>query len=125
MRILEHIISDNKEKMAQAETKLAKNAEEITKLMKEYEGTIAGEEDRQCFAALTAARAGYLPIRKQVLDLSAAGKKQEAEDLMEARFNGLFNTYKEAAHNLLMLNMKQGEGPGSRSARLSLRARQG
>jgi Four helix bundle sensory module for signal transduction len=103
------VAATDKKGMAQADAKTAKNVDNVSNPLKDYEGTITSEADRKCLAALIAARAESAQVRKQVLELSAAGKKQEAHDLMETRLNQTFNTYKEAAHALLLLNATQGK----------------
>jgi methyl-accepting chemotaxis protein len=112
-RVLEHVLADTKEGKAQADAKIAKNNDDISALLKEYEGLPnKSEEDRKLLAEVETVRAEVATCRNQVLALSREGKQGEAQALVEGRLEPAFNRYKEAAKALLVCNTKEGEKSG-------------
>ncbi len=77
--ILEHIAATNPTEMADAEQEIAQATGTLEKAMKEYEGTITMEEDRQIFVGMAALlRMLVTSFREDVMELSKADRAAEA-----------------------------------------------
>ena len=106
-RTWQHIATTNKEEMTKLEADMQQAADEQTKLMKDYEGTIFEAEDRANFDAISAPRQAYTDCRKQVIELSRAGKKDEAATLALSKLIPAREAYLKAVDNVTEYNKKQ------------------
>lgn len=108
-RILQHILEDTEAERQELDRKIEKNTAELNQLFEDYEKTITQDEDRRLFGVLKDAREHFIPVKKQVLDLSSSGKNSEAVALIRTELASLFDAYKNAAHELLLFNKQNAD----------------
>jgi methyl-accepting chemotaxis protein len=98
--------------LAAIETDITAASDEQTQVIKDYEATIFGPEDRALFDGIAAPRKAFGDIRKEVVALSSAGKKQEALALATTQLVPARQAYEKAVTALVDYN----RGSSDRSA---------
>ena len=105
----EHLLATAPAEMAKAERGIDEAAGEIDKELGNYEKTITRDDDRRLFEALKQPRTEYVAARREVLALSTAGKKTEAQALLGARVNDAFDRFTAAVQAEVDYNKKNGD----------------
>ncbi len=77
--LLKHTAEPDPVKMAAFEQSIADSRKAMGDALKDYEGTIADDKDRQLYEADQVALADYDVMRNQALTLSKAGRKAESQ----------------------------------------------
>lgn len=77
-----------------------------------YDKTIFSSEDRENFEAVQRLRNEYIQVREQILNLTDAGKQQEALAMYRNALLPLHAQVKAAADKLFRFNMQKGEERG-------------
>ena len=103
-RTWQHIGTTDKDALAKLDADMAACSNEQTETMKHYESTIFDDHDREVFDAIAAPRKAYTDIRKEILALSEAGKKDEASALAINKLIPAREAYLNAVQALTKLN---------------------
>ena len=102
--VMRQVIALDKEQMSNAEAEIEKIRTEVTQSFAEYEKLINNDKERALYDNLKRARADFTETRKQVLELSRAGKKQEAVALLDTKLQPLNERYIGEADKLAEFN---------------------
>ena len=109
MHILRHSLATTTEERKHWEDEITKMAGVIAKELEDYEKSIVREEDRAAFNKLQAARAQYIKLRAQALQLSNSGKNQEFMDFSRASLSPAYEAYQTGARELFEENADYGK----------------
>jgi methyl-accepting chemotaxis protein len=102
--LLQHLLSDDAQRKANAEERIAKVREELDKLAVEYESTVTNDEDRRRLQGATEARKDWLAQIAPMLELSRGGKQKEAYALFVERGYPAFTKFRDATVGLADYN---------------------
>jgi methyl-accepting chemotaxis protein len=108
LSVLRHITAKTPEEKKNFENDVDSIASQITKVLDDYEKTIARTEDRGQFNQVKLARDAYVKARGQVLQVSREGKEAEALDLNKSTLRPLYAAYLKECDGLFEENSKFG-----------------
>jgi methyl-accepting chemotaxis protein len=111
-RALAFVTDENETARRHHTEDLERNAEQIKRLMAEYEATITLEEDRRLYQALAATLPPVLDAEHEVIALAQAGKQQEALHVEHEKLDPAFERANLAAKALADFNTLNGERVG-------------
>ena len=94
------LIWDDPAKVATALEVVAKARETIAKTLESLTPTITSDEGKKRLAAVVEARASYVPVQLQFVDLVRAGKKEDAEALLAEKLRPTQLAYFKALDEL-------------------------
>jgi methyl-accepting chemotaxis protein len=108
--LLQHIVSDDPQQMADAEREMAATGQQLDAVLKTYESTISRAKDRELFNAIGPALAEMRRIRDaEIFPLSRAAKQREAADAFRTKFMPAFKTLMNAANAEVEFNKTSGD----------------
>ncbi|WP_431260898.1 methyl-accepting chemotaxis protein [Roseateles chitinivorans] len=93
----DHLLSDDKQEMAQIERNIAHARKELADAEKAYQPYITNDEERRLYAEVVAARDAYFAAQERLLHLSRSdGTDAEAKAFFRADSRNSFNTWVKA-----------------------------
>ncbi len=101
-----HVLADDEAGIAEADEILKGQRETIAENKKKIDELVSSPEEAQIVADLTKAMDNYFAISQRVLDLSRAGKKDEAQELMTGESRTARQVMDELTVKELDLNIK-------------------
>ncbi len=104
----EHIISTDKNEMAQKEKDMEAKNSEIQSNMQEYEKTFYDDKDKQLFETAKNDWNQYLKVHEKVISLSRDLKTDEAMEIMNGEAKEYFNSASESLTELSKYNQEMG-----------------
>lgn len=107
--IRQHVLETDAAALARTDQALATCSSQMTRMIRQYRQTVAGDEDQKLFDAIIAARAPYLTARNTVQQLSAAGKKAEALAALEQKDTPAAAVYAQAVQAEIDYNRENGD----------------
>ena len=99
------IFSDDKKVSAALETTLAAR-DRVTKTLEALAPTIRSEEGKKRLAAVTEARAAYIPVQQRFIDMVRAGEKDTAAGVLETQLRPVQLAYMKALSDLKGLQIE-------------------
>jgi methyl-accepting chemotaxis protein len=90
------LIWDDPAKQAGSREVIQKSRETITKAYEKITPTIRSEQGKKLLAATLEARAAFTPVSQEMQDLVKAGKKAEAEALLDSKLRPAQHVYMDA-----------------------------
>jgi methyl-accepting chemotaxis protein len=89
----QHLLTNDAGKMEQIEKQMTRDSELLTGAYKSYDGTLFNDGDKALLAKTIEARQAYTGLRKQMLALSKAGKKDAAVEFLNEKVNPALGNY--------------------------------
>ncbi|HYG34817.1 MAG TPA: methyl-accepting chemotaxis protein, partial [Clostridia bacterium] len=106
--VLRHLIAKTPEEKKAQETQIEELAKTNIAVLEAYSKTISRPEERANFETMQAARLRYAESRKKLLELSGAGKMEEAMAFVHSTARPDFNAFMQACDNLFAANSQYG-----------------
>jgi len=100
------LIFDEPAKVSASLDTVVKTRDEIGKVLDQMTPRITSDEGRKRLAALTAARAAYMPVQQAFIDLVKAGQRDQARDLLEDKLRPVQLAYIQALDHLEDLQLE-------------------
>ncbi|TXT46343.1 MAG: methyl-accepting chemotaxis sensory transducer [Limisphaerales bacterium] len=115
--VLRHLLTSKNEEKEEFARLINAKKDAVAKAMEAYEKTIHLDDDRANFKKLIEARDNYVKLRAPLLELSRAGKLDEARDYNATTLRPAFVAYKTACATVAKWNEDYGRKGGSQIER--------
>ncbi len=109
MNLRELIIADSDAENAAIQGEVDARVAEIQEIIEEYDALVVTGEDRALFDAYKRARADYLPVQTELINLAISNRNREAWALLRGDGQARLNTMLDAAKALADYNVKEAE----------------
>ncbi len=100
----QHLAASDAARLASIEKEMTAKSETLTGLYKEVEVLLVADDAKRNYERITPERAAYRDARAKVLALSRAGKKEEAQRMLDADMYPVFQRYTAALQDSIKLN---------------------
>jgi methyl-accepting chemotaxis protein len=112
-RLLLHVISDDTAEMGRLERAMDAASTNNNELLKQLEGLVSDNRDRELIDSAQAARTAYASIRADVVKLSREMKTKEAMAIVESRLTPAYDRYAEVLRSIQVYNRENGHSAGA------------
>lgn len=107
--LMQHVLADSPELRSGIEHELQSIRANNQQAMEACKAVIDSETERRAFDAVLQARSAYLVARDKVLELSRAGKSEQALQCVKKDVDAVNKSYEKAARALLDIGVQQAE----------------